>query len=101
MSTPPIDVLFRRFRNAGAVIAVFPGLAAGNSWSSSCMSYQSGKGFAPCMVTICDKARAAKKEEYASTLFELEKAGYILNVVNSFRARHLTERKMKVEAQNG
>lgn len=95
--TTKTDVLFRRYRNDGPVIAVLPSIPGTDSWWVDCASYTADGQFAPCRVDICETTRAAKESEYIKLAAMLADKGYTLNPIGVFRYRHLIERRKKVK----
>jgi hypothetical protein len=89
----PVDVIFRVWKtDATDVFALFPGLA-GTMQLHTCTCYQHVGQHSSADLAGCMRAsRAATEAEYAPLKRELERRGYVLNVVLRTTARHLRER---------
>ena len=76
----PTVVIFRKYRDTGAIVAIFPEIP-GSPNPSTCLTYehigQHGSGFDSQIVSITEPAKAS---EYADLRRELESIGYVLDI---------------------
>lgn len=70
-----IPVIFRKFKDEGDIIAIFPTLPGTND-PSTCLSYQHIGQHGSCMGTLTSVTTLAKPSEYQSLLKELRSIGY-------------------------
>jgi len=80
--THKTKVIFRRFKNDGSVIAIFPEMPGTNNWAFDCGSYEHIGQHGACSVHIAEIATLATPEEYKDLRAELESIGYDLEVIN-------------------
>ena len=73
-------VIFRKFKDNGDIIALFPRISANYDYRQFCSSYMNvGQHGAAC-VDLNDRTVLAKESEYADLKRELESIGYVLSV---------------------
>jgi hypothetical protein len=94
-----VDVMFRVDRgrvswgNLADVYALFPGLAGTNK-IHTCLCYQHvGQHSSADLQGCINKSRPATPEEYDQLKRELERIGYVLNVVKRSTVKHLDQRR--------
>lgn len=95
-TTAVTDVIFRKFKDEGDIIALFPGQA----WSSKvwqCASYQRVGQHGGADVNLVMTTAPATPEEYKSLKAELERIGYKLKVVKRFTKRHYEARLKEID----
>jgi len=80
-------VIFRKWRNTGDIIALFPQEPA-NWQGNHCLSYEhvGQHGAASPLITM-GSTRLASPEEYAPLMRELQSIGYKLKVGKKFTAQ--------------
>jgi hypothetical protein len=93
-------VIFRRFKDNGDVIALFPELPANNNPYEDCESYMRvGQHGAAC-VTLGHASTLPVTLKEALPLFnELTSLGYNLKVIHSFHASHRAKRIQALKEQ--
>jgi hypothetical protein len=80
-------VVFRKWRNGGDIVAIFPEIPATNHPSGGCLSYQHVGQHGACGdITHCTDP--ASEAEYAPLARELESIGYSLKIVRRRTAAH-------------
>ena len=87
-STP---VIFRKFRDNGEIIAIFPTLP-GTNCPNTCMSYMHVGQHGSMDVSIASIAILVKPSEYIHLKRELQGLGYKLRVITSMCSHHRNER---------
>ena len=80
-------VQFRKWKDTGEIIAIFPELPATNHPSGGCMSYMHVGQHGAC-GEIGHCTIATTPEEYAPLMRELESIGYNLRVVKRRTVHH-------------
>jgi len=92
-------VIFRKFKQGGDIIALFPEIPGTNS-PKTCQNYmhigQHGHGSADCGATV-----PAKRAEYMPLKKELESLGYNLEVVSKFCSHHRAARVKELNRKYG
>lgn len=69
-------VIFRKFKDEGDIIALFPQELGDNDYYSTCLSYQHlGQHGSASIALMCDTVPAIE-EEYRNLLDELKSIGY-------------------------
>lgn len=94
---PPVDVIFRKYRKDGDIIALFPAIPA---TMGDCLSYQHIGQHGACDSNhVFFVTYEATAEEYADLYKELtEQVGYTLRVVKRTTAKHRRQRSEAVKA---
>ena len=87
-STP---VIFRKFKDNGDIIAIFPTLPGTND-VNTCQSYMHVGQHGSMDVSIASIAVLAKPREYMHLKRELQGLGYKLRVITSMCSHHRNER---------
>ena len=73
-------VIFRKWKNNGDVIAIFPQLPGNNNWST-CLSYENIGQHGTCgEALIIAHTQPANQSEYKALKNELESIGYNLKI---------------------
>jgi hypothetical protein len=83
------DVIFRRWKVRGDVIAIWPAVDAG--WAGGCLmqAYERVGQHGACDYwAVLKGTRPAKPEEYADLLAELKQRGYRPNVIRRVTRKH-------------
>lgn len=76
-TTDKTRVIFRKFRDMGDIIALFPALPGDSNPRVTCLSYQHiGQHGAACVDLIGRDTLPATPDEYAPLLAELRQIGY-------------------------
>lgn len=89
---PKTDVVFRRWKETGDVIAIFPS-DPGDMSPSTCSSYEHIGQHAACSPKLLlDVTVPAKPKEYQSLAMELRRIGYCLRIVRRLMPKHLEMR---------
>jgi len=82
----PVRVIFRKWKDSGTVIALFPGLPADRRGNIQCYEHIGQHG-AAWYAGVIAETRPAKPEEYESLRRELEAAPYNYRLAIRRRAR--------------
>ncbi len=93
-----VDVMFRKHKKEGDIVAVFPGMA-GDSSISTCGCYQHIGQHGACSVAwVLEDTRPATPEEYAPLLNELKRIGYgdTLRIVKRMTQKHVASRRAEL-----
>lgn len=88
-------VIFRKFRNGGDVIALFPA-DAGTNDVSTCSSYQHMGQHSAASVYLSRHTVPATRKEYAPLARELRSIGYKLRIVKRFTRADWEARKQQI-----
>lgn len=91
------EVIFRKFRNGGDIIAIFPALLGTEKWWIDCRSYQHVGQHGACTLDYVSITRPATFEEVTPLFKELENLGYNLKRIPAMRQQHLQARKQACE----
>ena len=95
VDTEMVDVIFRVDRE-GQVFALMPGLA-GTLDPRTCTSYQHvGQHSSADLASCLRRSRAATAEEAGPLLRELQRIGYVVNVVSNATRSHFRQRVRQV-----
>lgn len=90
--TAPDTVVFRKWRDTGTIIALFPELPA-DLLARYCDSYEAiGQHGAADYLAVVSMTTPATAEEYADLAQELARIGYTLRVVQRASRRHHARR---------
>ncbi len=87
MQKETIDVIFRKFRGDGSLIALFPSIPA-DSCFGHCLSYQRMGQHGVASVDLSHCTVKPKPEEIAPLVGELKQIGYRLRIVSRRTHRH-------------
>ena len=88
-----VDVIFRKFRDGGDVIALFPG-DVGDSSPYTCNSYMHvGQDGSADPWLIVQATTPATPDEYGPLLAELRRIGYEPRIIERVRYSHLERRR--------
>lgn len=90
-------VIFRKFKDGGDILALFPELPGANSWLQFCYSYQHIGQHGTASVGIVSDTIPATPEEYAPLFKELESIGYNLEIVSKLSNKHARARQAAID----
>ena len=91
-------VIFRKFKDTGEVIALFPELPGTNDYCT-CSSYMHIGQHSSASVSLSSVTVRAREEDYMPLKRELESLGYNLEVINRFSTLHFDARVRAVNSK--
>ena len=91
MNEPKTKVIFRKFKDNGEIIALFPELPGTND-VCTCESYVHNGQHGSASVNMSAITVRASEKEYEALKKELESIGYKLEIVNRFSTLHFDAR---------
>lgn len=92
---PKTRVIFRKFKDTGDVIALFPATAA-TQRIDECESYQSVGQHGAASVNLIEDTFPATSKEYEALYEELVRIGYDLEIVRRFTPADRREREKQI-----